>query len=64
MNYSPPPCPPNRRDNGFGPFGVQTGLLQIINGGKPVILSTGHSGVEPEVVRAALAEPDAQVGLE
>lgn len=41
-------------------YNKETGLLQIINGGKPVILSTGHSGVEPEVVRAALAEPDAQ----
>lgn len=43
---------------------AQSGLLQIVHGGKPVILSLDHAGVEPDVVRAAFTEPTAQVSLD
>lgn len=35
-------------------FFIQTGLVQIVNGSKPVILINRHAGVDPDAVKASL----------
>lgn len=39
---------------------MQTGLVQIVHGGKPTILTERHAGVDPDAVRASLSKEEAK----
>lgn len=38
----------------------QTGLVQIVHGGKPTILTDRHAGVDPNAVRSSLGEEESR----
>lgn len=37
---------------------LQTGLVQIVHGGKPTILTERHAGIDPDAVRASLRKDE------
>lgn len=48
----------------FNIISWQTALVQIIHGGKPVIITDRHAGVDPDAVRASLQEKATKVRID